>query len=141
MPGRFPYKILAKYPHMMPQDVDVWEAYIHKNPNAFGTVEYDLKVGKGAEVDTNAPENMQRDHTILTQKKIDAVGYNTGEVWIIEVKPIANARALGQILTYIKLYKDEHGERDKIEGMIVCYEVEREMDALFKEHGILIGIA
>ncbi len=45
MEGRFPFKILAKYPHMKPEDIAVWERFINKNPGYFDTVDYDVHLG------------------------------------------------------------------------------------------------
>ena len=139
--GRFPYKKLAKYPHMKPEDVVVWERFITKNPRFFDTVDYDVPVGTGAPQNPEHPENIQRDGTILTQKKIDAIGYINGITTIVEVGPIADMRKFGQIMTYDKLYKADRPEQTPILKMIVCREVEREMEKMFQEFNILIEIA
>jgi len=57
--GRFPYKHLAKYPHLKPEDIQVWEEFIAQNPKHFLTCDYDVCVGDGAPQDPNLPENIQ----------------------------------------------------------------------------------
>lgn len=138
MRGRFPFQKLAKYPHMKPEDELVWSAFIKKKPDYLDTCDYDTKCGLGAQVDPTMPENMQFDHKILTQKKIDVVGFRGEEVCLIEVKPIANMRALGQILTYMELYGKDHPELKNVKPIIVCATMEREMEPLFQKYGILI---
>jgi hypothetical protein len=140
MPGRFPYKLLAKYPHMKPEDIAVWERFIRAYPNLYVTCDYDVPCGQGAPQNPEHPENIQADGKILTQKKIDVIGYSNDATYIIEVKPIADARALGQILTYEKLYMADHPELTRVEKMIVCGEIERELDAIFTEHDIITEV-
>ncbi len=78
---------------------------------------------------------------MLTQRKIDAVAYKGTQTFLIEIKPVANARALGQILMYQSLYRTYYPEvRDPV-PMIVCGTVERDLDAMWTEHGILIEVA
>lgn len=141
MHGRFPFQILAKYPHMKPEDVAVWERFIIKNPTFLDRCDYDVCCGEGAPQNPEHSENIQADGKILTQKKIDVIGYKKDLVCIIEVKPIANMRALGQILTYRKLFMRDHPEHQEIQPMIVCREIERELGELFLENGIIVETA
>lgn len=139
--GRFPYETLSKYPHMQPEDVMVWHKYIQSHPDVFERCDYDVAVGEGAPTDPSHTEVMQGMHTILTQKKIDVVAYKGYKTFLIEVKPVANARGLGQILTYLKLYKKDHLLEQNIIPMIVCGSIEREMEEVFDLHGIRVEVA
>lgn len=141
MSGRFPFQKLAKYPHMKPEDIAVWERFVANNPRFFDTVDYDVPVGQGAPQNPELPENIQADGKILTQKKIDVVGYVGPIPYIIEVKPTADMRALGQILTYHELFTADHPELPNPLKMIVCGAVERELEAMFEKHGIQVEVA
>lgn len=141
MPGRFPFKRLSKYPHMKPEDVKVWDRLIASTPGFFETVDYDVAVGQGAPQNPDLPPEIQADGKILTQKKVDAVGYLGQNVYVVEVKPIADMRALGQILTYTALFTADHPELENVFPMIVCGSVERELMPQFERHGILVEIA
>lgn len=141
MIGRFEYRLLAKYPHMKPEDVAVWSRFIEKNPTYFDTADYDVPCGTGAPVDPNHPPEIQRDHTILTQKKIDVVGYRENSVTLVEVKPIADMRALGQILTYSHLYALDHPEVTDLQRMVVAGSVERELEPIYASQGVQIELA
>ena len=135
------YKKLAKYAHMQPEDVAVWERFIKKNPKYFDSVEYDVEVGEGALQSPDLPANIKADGKILSQKKIDVVGYRDDKFFVIEVKPTANMRCLGQCMTYISLYRDTYEPMAELKCMVICGEVERELDALFKENDIMVEIA
>ncbi len=102
--GRFEYKLLAKYPHMKPADVVIWERFIKANPNAFVTVDYDVNVGEGAPFDTTLSNLEGQDVGALYLKKIDVVAYSKNEITLIEVKPAATLQALGQVNAYYELY-------------------------------------
>jgi len=139
--GRFPFAPLSKYPHMKPEDVAVWNRFVAANSGLFDTVDYDVPVGTGADVDPEHPDAIQYDAKILTRKKVDVVAYKGNAVFVIEVKPVANARGLGQILTYLPLWLADHpGELD-VRGMVVAGEMEREMAAVYAGHQIIVHIA
>lgn len=141
MPGRFEYKTLAKYPHMKPEDVAVWERFITKNPAFFERVDYDVVVGAGAPQNADHSENIQKMGTILTQKKIDVVGYNGELASIVEVGPIADMRKLGQILTYATLFAATYPDVRIAQKIVLCGQVERELEPMFAEHDIVIELA
>ena len=142
MIGRvYPFKKQAKYPHMKPEDVAVWERFIDQNPEYFLECEYDVAVGEGAPQNPEHADNIQYDGKILTQKKLDVVGYRNEDIVLVEVKPVANMRGLGQILTYEKFFNATYPQTLPVRKMIVCGSVERELDAMFKEHDIIIKVA
>ena len=142
MHGRmWEYKKLAKYAHMQPEDVAVWERFIAKNPEYFDSVEYDVEIGEGAPQNPEHADNIQADGKILSQKKIDVVGYKDDLVFVVEVKPVANMRCLGQCIAYCALFKATYTPSSEVKCMVVCREVERELGEVFREHDILIETA
>lgn len=141
MTGRFPFKKIAKYPHMKPEDIAVWERFLSTMPSFFDTVDYDMPVGTGAPQNPEHPENIQADGKILTQKKIDVVGYAGDRTYIVEVGPIADMRKLGQILTYQRLFKADRPEVPNVIPMVLCGSIERELEDSFAEHGIVVEFA
>jgi hypothetical protein len=134
----FPYGTLAKYPHMKPEDVAVWERFIKQNPKFFDTCAYDVAIGEGAPQNPEHPAEIQYDGKVLTQKKVDIVAFQGSLVYLIEVKPVADMRALGQILVYAKLFAHDYITLGAAQKMIICGEVERELEPLFADHDIII---
>lgn len=104
MMKRFPYKKLAKYPHLLAEDVILWERFIDQQPTAFDYCDYDIHVGEGMEIDPSWPPEIQRMATILSQFRIDVIGWKGNIPTIIEVKPKAASKALGQIILYRSLF-------------------------------------
>ncbi len=137
MTGRFKFQRLSKYPGMKPEDIAAWERFIDTNPGYFETVDYNVPCGPGAPVNPDHAPEIQYDHTILTQKKIDVVGYRGDAVTIVEVKPIADMRALGQVITYKHLYAIDHPDAGVLTGVVVAGDIERDLPAVYATQGVL----
>lgn len=104
MPQEYPYGKLNWYPHMMPEDVAVWERYIEKFPEAFDTCEYDFPLGKVPDFVANDPNVDQSSMERLYKKKIDVVAKKTDSISVIELKPQCSGSTIGQVLQYQHLY-------------------------------------
>lgn len=140
MKGRFPFKRLSKYPHMKPEDVAVWERFLGKNPDVFESADYDVALGRGAPISDPQPAEIRRDWAVLTKKKVDVIAYEeNGGVKLMEVKPIANMRSLGQILTYRELYKAATGV-EEVKAAVVAGKCDNEMRAMFAMNNVEIII-
>ncbi len=74
-------------------------------------------IAKAMEPDT--PENYARMIETLSKYRIDAVGHKNGRLEIIEVKPDASTVAIGQVITYVELYKRDFSPTDAVVGVIV----------------------
>ena len=104
MADRFPYAKLAHYPHLMPADVEIWERFIEAVPDAYDSVEYDVKVGNAPEFVEREEVEMHRAQRPLYQRKIDVVGFKGDQIDIIEIGPRAGTNKIGQVVGYRVLY-------------------------------------
>jgi len=131
MPGKFNYEYRHKYPHLIGEDTEVWNRFILKYPDKFDTVDYDIKVGRGADT-TPLTEQYAKDYwKNLTKKRIDVIGYKNNFLTIIEVKKRASLFTLGQILGYKYLYLREFPEVLSVLTLIVAAQISQDdMDAL-----------
>ena len=109
----FPYKKLVSYPDMRPEDKRIWESFIEQFPNAFEKVMYDVRVGEEVEM-LEVPRNVGEAWQDLTKWAIDVLGVKDNITYIIEIKPNANAKAIGQALCYAHLYRKEHPDAGRI---------------------------
>lgn len=133
---KFVYGIQSHYPHMAPADVHLWEKFIRAQPGAFEFCTYDVPVGEApAWLDVeNDPEAAKQ--AILYKKKIDVVAEINGTTYIIEVKPFAGSKALGQLMSYELLYKDQHPETERIVKTIITNQCQNGYAEIFMRHGI-----
>lgn len=116
----YPYEKKHWYPHMMPEDVAVWERYIDAFPNAFDSCQYDVAVGRVPEfVETGTPEDhlsMER----LYKKKIDVVAIKDDTISVIELKPQCSMSTIGQVLGYQHLYVRDVNATPIPRAVVIC---------------------
>ena len=120
MPGKFNYELRHKYPHMIGEDSAVWQRFIIRFPDRFNTVDYDIKVGTGADTNYITDPKYSSYWSNLTKKRIDVVAYKDKIATIIEVKNKASLFTLGQILGYKFLFTQSNPELTSIQTLIVC---------------------
>ena len=140
MPGQYPYEKRYKYPHLKPLDIAIWERYISAKPDFWETVDYDLAIGTGAPIALGTEENMARDFKILTQYKIDVVGYKENAIDIVEIKPNAGASAIGQVKSYEALYKNYVNPSGNTRAVIITDMARPDIFLLAHELGVIIHI-
>lgn len=120
MSGRFPYEPRHKYPHMLGEDVAIWERFVTKFPDRYDSVDYDWRVGQGMDLDEGWEDNVKRMATAITQKRIDVVGWRKEQLTIIEVKRSVSIGTLGQVLGYRSLFIKEFPNFNIPELLVVC---------------------
>jgi len=140
MSGQYLYEKRYKYPHLKPLDVAIWERFISARPDFWETVDYDLAIGTGAPIAPGTEENMARDKKILTQYKIDVVGYRGNAVDIVELKPNAGASAIGQVKSYETLYKNYINPDAKTRAIIITDTARADVALLAYKMGVVIYI-
>jgi len=126
MPGRYIYEKRRKYPHMIGEDKLIWNRFIEKYPDIFETVDYDWRVGKGQEPNPEWPENMKRMVTMLSQKRVDVIGWVGDEPTLIEVKKRVGLSVIGQVIGYRALIKREFKQFDDIKVMVICETISKD---------------
>ena len=92
------------YPHLLPDDIPVWERFLAAFPDRYDRIEYDVRVGKGRPAPPGTDANIQRAASALSHRRIDAVGFAPGVIDIIEITRLADLKAVGQLLAYPLLY-------------------------------------
>ncbi len=102
-----PFEVLSKYAHLRPADEEIWQRFIIKNPGRFGRVFYDFRVGDPADTHAGCVKCIKDAWYDLTRWQIDVIGEDEKAIYIIEVKPHANSKALGQAMSYAALYRQE----------------------------------
>ena len=137
----YPFKKLAKYPHLMPKDVKIWERFIDQNPDSFGLVSYDVRVGEGMKLPDDAEEPYASDMYHLSKKRIDVVGFVGNEAWVIELKPRAGFTAIGQAIGLAELYYPPSGSPAVIIPCIITDEEMPDTKELCDRKGIVYLIA
>ena len=80
----------------------------------------------------------KRDNILLPKlRKIDAVCKTSDLTWILEVKKELNFEAIGQVLTYKELYKEDNPEAEVKLG-IICDKFNKIIGDTCKDYGIKV---
>ncbi len=140
MAGRLPYGHRYRYPHMIGEDEKIWNRFMTLNPDSFETVDYDFRVGKGASVSPGEQENYARMITMLSQKRIDVIGWNGESPTIIEVKHRVGLGTLGQVIGYRTLFVMEFQRIKKPELLIICELISEDDQLVLDENKIPVAV-
>ena len=124
--GQLPV-IRSKYTHMMIEDSIVWVAYLKTIKHDILKVWYDVHVGQPMPSPYTDEENYKKMVNAISRKRIDVVVETTKNILVVEIKPYGNMVALGQALTYTRLFKKEYTAKKTIKPAICCSQVDRDI--------------
>ena len=131
---------MAKYPHMLPNELRIWDRFIQVMGDRWERFEYDVHVGEGVDPGPGYPEKWRKLAIMLTQKRIDAVGYAEDGIWIFEVKPDAGLSALGQLLGYKVLFERDRKPSEPIHLAVVTNRVFPDEKFIFDSYGVRVFV-
>jgi len=130
--------IMPNYPHMLAEDRDLWTKFLELGKYSIEKVWYDVHCGLGLPVPGGKQSIEYKIAQGVTRKRIDVVCTVKNEIWIIEIKPHANMGALGQIITYRKLFTEEYQTELKIVPVILCWTVDPDVAETLYKIGVTI---
>lgn len=128
------------YPNLREAETKIWNRFIEKYPDAYDEVIYNLHLGQAASIPAGTPPNLTRDFILLTQWKIDVVGFIKDQVDVIELKPYAGANAIGQVKTYLELYKGYIDPEAEPKPVIVTDQLRPDLALLASQLGFRIFV-
>lgn len=136
-PGRKPI-IRPHYPHMLAEDNAVWTKFLQTDAQRLKEVWYDVKVGQPVFLPVGATDLERRIAAGVTRKRIDVVCSVDGGFWVVEVKPFASMLAIGQAISYVRLFSLEYQPAEPTIPVIVCDEKDEDLVDAFDELGVLV---
>jgi len=129
---------MPAYPHMLAEDTAVWSKYLASPLVPIKELWYDVHVGAGIPLPADASDMDRRIAAGISRKRIDVVCRVGGGFWVVEVKPRANMVALGQVLTYTRLFIAEYRPMAEVWPVIVCDSADEDLVAEFDELGVAV---
>jgi hypothetical protein len=128
----------TSYPHFKPAERAILERYIANGaPSGDWTCDYRLQV-----LEKHVPRCFQGSERgmwiALHQKRIDALVQTPTRVFIIEVKERVTSTAVGQLLVYAQLYREQTGDARPIELVLVAGEDDPIAHAAIEAQGITV---
>ena len=130
--------VMPHYPHMMQEDTAVWTKFLQLKVVAIRRVWYDVRVGLSVLRMVEPQTQESRIAAGLTRKRIDVIASVGKDFWVIEVKPVANMYALGQVLVYTRLFAQEYVTTGQVISVIICSTSDEDLPDEFEDFGILV---
>jgi len=120
------------YPHLLPCDIQVWERFLSAFPDRFDRIEYDVRVGKGRPAPPEMHRVIQKAALDLSRRRIDAIGFTTNLISIIEITRLADLKAIGQLKAYPMLYTQTYNPITPLHTILVCEEIHTDIDTILE---------
>jgi len=124
------------YPHLLPVDAEVWQQFLLNPPIRFDRFDYDVRIGLGVDPGDKYPPNYRKMCLDLSRMRIDAIGYTSTSIYIIEITRHAGLKALGQLTAYPTLYRKSYPTTQIVIPYLVCLDFTTDMQAVFDTHGL-----
>jgi len=130
----------SPYPHLMPLEVPIWERYLASTDLEFTSITYDVHLGVGVPPDPSWPTWLVKQVAAVSRKRVDVLCETADAVYIFEIKPRAGMGALGQLLAYEQLYRNEYHPTKPIIKVALAERVESDVPAVFAQFGIRLVV-
>ncbi len=125
-----------KYPHMFPLDIEVWERFLDKYDSLYNTFVYDARVGKKTWVFPHWKKEYKKDARVLSQLRIDVLGFRENTIDVIEVKPRFSSSTIGQLLTYHELFKKDFETKRPVRAVVVAGDIDPNLQPMLEKFKI-----
>jgi len=126
------------YPHFLFEDTGVWTRFLQTDAFRIKEVWYDVRVGLPVLLPVDASDIEQRVARGVTRKRIDVVCSVGGGFWVVEIKPYASMLAIGQVISYTRLFRLQYSTEGQIVPVIVCDAFDEDLVDEFDELGVLV---
>lgn len=123
---------------MMAEDRAVWTKFLQSKFIEIHEVWYDVRVGLSVLRGVGVDSRLTRIAEGLTRKRIDVVAAVGGGLWVVEVKPYANMYAVGQVISYVRLFVREYASPGQVIPVIICDNYDEDLLDEFDEFGVLV---
>ena len=123
---------------MLQEDNAVWSKFLSTDADLLKEVWYDVKVGLPVLLPVGASDLERRIAAGVTRKRIDVVCSVAGGFWVVEIKPRASMLAIGQVISYYRLFILEYAPAGQVFPVIVCDSYDEDLVDEFDELGVLV---
>ncbi len=96
-----------RFPSMIPGEIVIFRGWLRLHEKEYDRFEFAVRIGKGEDPGPTFGKNLREMWINNTRLRLDAVAYRGTDPTIIEVKDDAGAAAVGQLLTYKRVWIDE----------------------------------
>jgi hypothetical protein len=118
----------------------VLKAWLALHEAEYDSFDYNVRLGQGTDPGSQFPQDI-RDMAIMnTQKRVDAVAYKSDQPTLIEVKDRAGFSAIGQIVGYDALWRQQNPTTPAPKLLLVCNRFPNDILPVLQRQGIEIAV-
>ncbi len=128
----------GKPPHMLAPDIPIWYRFLAEHAPDFEKLYYDCLLGGVAIIQKQLNDPMARMSRALLAKRADAIAETNDQTWLIEVSASPGMRALGQLLTYHELWKQDPQISKPIRLVLVADSIDPDIGIAYAEYLISV---
>jgi len=125
-------------PGLRRPDTLIAQAWLREHGNEYDRVEFSVRLGQGIVLPPGSDPSMVLFAQAVTTKKADIVAHAGNDVTIVEVKIRVTPDALGQLVVYRRLYRDQFPRVGNITLIVAAQFLTPDVEDTYTENGILI---
>lgn len=129
-----------KYPGLLPREIIVLRNWLKLHESEYERFEYNVRLGAGHDPGPTHADEIRRMAIMNTQKRVDAVAYKGNSVFLIEVKDRAGFSAVGQLVGYEALWRDDHPTDPPPNLVLVCNRFAGDLLPVLRKQGIELAV-
>jgi hypothetical protein len=133
-----PHPFRVRYPHLTPDDSDLWSQYLEIHKPTHASFLYDVSVGDGRDPGPDFPQNIRDMALQLSKRRIDVIGLSSDHIEIFEVTQSAGLRACGQVFVYKFLLNQDWHPDAPITTTILCRSCQSDIAPMLSSHHITL---
>jgi len=119
-------------------EIEMIKAWAREHITEFDELGFNVRVGTGQDPGPAFEPFVRRAAIMLTQKKIDMVGYRGSDITIFEIKARAKLAALGQVVGYRELWRLSKPETVNIDLAVIAVGVDPDTERVLIAQGVKI---
>lgn len=127
-----------RWKHLSKQDREVWAIFVGLVNLSGWAQDFDASLGTDAQTHPGIDTKDGQLWVALRKKRLDVLLSRPGELRIIELKPLGGMAALGQLLTYRRLLKEETPRGVDLEGWLICLTCDDDVIETFPSFGLQV---
>jgi hypothetical protein len=116
------------FPHLLKDDITLWERFLASPHNVFTDFEYDIRIGDGRDPGPDFERHIRKMALDLSKRRIDAIGKTKNGITIIEISTAAGLTQVGQLLAYPSLYRNTFNFSGEINRLLVAQTLQTDIE-------------
>ena len=119
-------------------EILVWRVWLQDHQQEYDRFDYNTRIGQGLDPGPNEQPAMRRMWIQLNQLRIDAVGWQGEQPTIFEVHRNGAANAIGQLVTYERVWRNDNRSALAPKAALVCATINPNVAFVARDAGITL---